>query len=90
MSEQPKMRTAEDALKDPRPGDEVAGPVIKLRVVMMESNVAGLVAVTAAIAHREKAFDERFTRRFTRDQWQAFMTKNAEVLHVAQEGGAHE
>lgn len=74
------MRTPADALRDPRPGDVVIyGPQwqrerVDVTNILDDGTVQGWMAGNIQVI-------------FTKQQWSGWM-HDAEVLHVAQEGGA--
>lgn len=74
------MRSPDDARRDPRPGDSsifygLPLPLARVDVtnILDDGSVQGLM-------------DGRIQVTYTMQQWQKWMA-NAEVLHVAQEGG---
>lgn len=82
MSDQPKMRTAEDALRDPRPGDrwrDDGGVPLFVSATGNDATTGRRVVVYRSPPdHWEHVvLMKSFKRRI----------RNAEVLHVAQEGG---
>jgi len=78
------MRTASDVLTDPRPGDELAGPKLKIKVREVTLGEGrSLIKITATFGLRSSDGWFQGTRCFIPAQWSEFV-QNAEVLHVAE------
>ncbi len=81
MSDQPKLRTAEDALRDPRPGDDFKKKTARVKVVTFTPNGCHLEMRGRMCDLPLWAWHDDNVKKWR--EW----SMDAEVLHVAQEGG---
>jgi len=81
------MRTAPDVLTNPKPGDVLAGPKLKIKVREVTFGEGrSLIKITATFglqSSNEQHLWFKETRFFTPAQWSEFL-QNAEVIHVAE------
>jgi hypothetical protein len=74
-----------DPRVDPKPGDEVAGPVIKSKVVSVTTTEAGIAVVEYTVAAKSLEYHPEHTAKVSLEHWSQF-AGCGEVLHVAQAG----
>lgn len=78
------MRTIEDVKSAPLPGDEIAGPKIKAKVLTVTIDASGISQVEYTLSGREFEYKPEYSCKVPLSQWKRFTLNSMECLHIIQ------
>lgn len=67
---------------DPRPGDELGGKALKVKVLSISLGETGITSIELVGASPNQDYDLRYKYTFSIERWLGFV-RTAEVLHHA-------